>query len=126
MSGAAISWKSRRQVTVAGSTVEVEYMAVGDATKEALWLRSLLSGLSIIDPQFPTRILVDNQGSIHLAKNPLVSDRSKHIDIRHHFICERIEERQVYLTYCPTGDMVADIFTKGLERIKHWRFLYGP
>jgi hypothetical protein len=90
MAGAAICWKSRRQVTVAGSTVEAEYMALADATKEALWLRSFLGELKVIDLDLPTRILVDNEGSIHLAKNPLLSDRSKHIDIRHHFIREKL------------------------------------
>jgi hypothetical protein len=125
LSGAAISWKSRRQGTVAGSTAEAEYMAIGDSTKEALWLRSLLYEIKAINLKLPTTIMVDNQGSIHLAKNDLLSERMKHIDIRHHFIREKILEGQVSLTYCPTGDMVADVLTKALERVKHWRFVYG-
>jgi hypothetical protein len=122
--GGAVSWKSRRQVTVAASTVEAEYMALGDATKEALWLRSLFYELNIQKRLYPTRVLVDNEGSVSLATNPLLSDRSKHIDIRHHFVRERIIKREVYLSYCPTSDMTADILTKPLGRIKHYRFIH--
>jgi hypothetical protein len=125
MAGAAVVWKSRRQPTVSGSTVEAEYLAVGEATKEALWLRTLYSELGIIDPSFPTRILCDNQGTISLANNPLLSDHTKHIDIRHHFVKEKIRNQEIYLSYCPTSDMVADILTKALNRIKHWRFVHG-
>jgi len=100
-------------------------MAIGDATKEALWLRSLLSELAILDLYHSTCIMVDNQGSIHLAKNPLISECAKHIDIQHHFICDHIEDGDVTLIYCPTSEMTADIFTKPLDRIKHWRFVYA-
>ena len=124
MAGAAVCWKSRRQVTVAASTVEVEYMAIGDATKEALWLRSLFFELNIQDLNYPTRILVDNEGSVSLAKNPLLSDCSKHIDIQHHFIQEQVFSHEIYLSYCHTSDMVADILTKALEWIKHYHFVY--
>ena len=125
LSGAAICWKSRKQQTVAASTTEAEYMSLGDATKEALWLRSLLIGLGTINDDFPIPILVDNQGAIHLAKNPLISNRSKHIDIRHHFVREKIVSKLISLQFCPTDNMVADIFTKPLDRIKFSRFTHA-
>lgn len=99
-------------------------MALGDAAKEALWLRSLTSQLGIIDQDYPTRILVDNEGSIAIAKHPLLSERSKHIDIRHHFVREKVVNHQLLFSYCPTSDMTADIFTKPLERVKFSRFAY--
>jgi hypothetical protein len=125
MAGAAVTWKSRKQVTVAMSTNESEYMALGDATKEALWLRSLLTEMSILRPKFPIRLNVDNEGCIHLAENPLLSDRSKHIDIRHHFVRDEIIRESIYLVYCPTADMTADIFTKALERTKFSHFAHS-
>lgn len=125
MAGAAVSWKTRKQQTVAMSTNESEYMALGDATKEALWLRSLLTEMSVIRRGYPIRINCDNEGCIHLAENPLLSDRSKHIDIRHHFVRDEILRESIYLSYCPTSDMTADIFTKALERIKHSHFVHS-
>ena len=100
-------------------------MAIDNATKEAIWLRSLLGELNIIDTNLPTRLLIDNLGSIHLAKNPLISERAKYIDIRHHFIREWVENQELHLSYCPTSDMIADIFTKPLEKIRYWHFVHG-
>jgi hypothetical protein len=125
MAGAAVSWKTRKQQTVAMSTNESEYMALGDATKEALWLRSMLVEMSILRPRYPIRVNVDNEGCIYLAENPLLSERSKHIDIRHHFVRDEILHESIYLVYCPTSDMTADIFTKALERIKHSHFVHS-
>ena len=67
-------------------------------------------------------IKVDNQGSIHLAKNPEYHARTKHIDIQHHFIREPIKMKKVELIYCPTQDNVADMLTKLLVRVKHEYF----
>ena len=67
-------------------------------------------------------IKVDNQGSIHLAKNPEYHARTKHINIQHHFIQEKIEVKKVELIYCPMQDNVADMLTKLLARVKHEYF----
>ena len=85
MSGGAVSWLSHKQVTVALSTAEAEYIALGSVVQEAMWLHQLLSDLRC-DVKTPMEILEDNQGAIVMAKNPVVHKRSKHIDIRHHFI----------------------------------------
>ena len=115
MSGGAVSWLSHKQATVALSTAEAEYIALGSPIQEAIWLRQLLSDLRC-DMKMPMEILEDNQGAIAMAKNPVGHKRSKHIDIRHHFIREAVQAGTISLTYCPTSDMLADIFTKPLPK----------
>ena len=63
--------------------------------------------------------MCDNQGCIALAKNPKHHSRTKHIDVQHHFIREKIEEEEIYLVYCPTEHMVADVLTKALGKERH-------
>ena len=70
----------------------------------------------VINTEEPTEILEDNQGAIAMAKNPVGHKRTKHIDIKHHFIRETIQAGTIVLTYCPTKSMVADTFTKALPR----------
>ena len=114
LEGAAISWKSSKQTCVALSTAEAEYVALSGAVQEAVWLQQLISDLlnkSIRE----TTILEENQSTICLAKNQQVTyGRTKHIDIKYHFILNLVEAGRIKLTYCASEDMVADIFTKGL------------
>ena len=84
MSGGAISWLSQKQATVALSTAEAEYIALGSATQEAIWLNQLLTDLKI-DTKGSIEILEDNQSAIAMAKNSIGHKRTKHIDIKHHF-----------------------------------------
>jgi hypothetical protein len=118
----AISWYSKKQPTVALSTMEAEYMAVSNAMRECLWIRELLTKLGI-PPQGPTIIHVDNQAAIKFAENSQFHARSKHIDIRHHFIREHITSNEVSVQYCTTDDNIADIFTKFLSKPKHEHFV---
>jgi kynurenine formamidase len=95
--------------------VEAEYVASSNATKEAIWLRVLLEDMGY--PQtMATLIHADHQGCIALARNLVAHSRAKHIDIRHHFIRERLQISEIRLEYCSTKDMLADIFTKQLLR----------
>ena len=115
MFGGPITWQSKRQPSVAASTAEAEYMALAQAAKEAIWLRALARALGF--PQnAPTLIFEDNQGAIKLAKNPVLHARTKHIDVRHHFIREAIGCHQVAVTYLETLKMAADILTKPIAR----------
>ena len=109
----AISWSSRLQPTVAASTTEAEYMAAASTVKEALWLRTLFSDFDIKIPTID--IFCDNQSTIKLLKNPISSQRSKHIDVLHHFARERVLRKDVLFTYISTDKMVADILTKALS-----------
>jgi transposase InsO family protein len=116
MNGGAISWSSRRQQTVAASTTEAEYMAAAHAVKEALWLRKLGADLQLDSGSI--LIFVDNQSAIKLLKNPISSMRSKHIDIMHHFVRERVARKEVVIKYVSTTEMVADSLTKVVPKIK--------
>ena len=115
MAGGPVSWKSRKQDSVALSTAEAEYIALSSAAQETVWIRRLVTELGM-EPEGPTTLMEDNQSAIAMAKNPQFHGRAKHIDIRHHFIREKVNGREIQLVYCPTGDMVADMLTKGLNQ----------
>ncbi|KAG2758562.1 hypothetical protein Pcac1_g29314 [Phytophthora cactorum] len=112
MNGGCISWRSKKQRTVALSSTEAEYMALSEATQEAVWLKVFLCELGEMANDEAVKIYEDNQGSIALAKNPEFHKRTKHIDIRYHFVREKVEDGQVVLQYVSTTDMLADIMTK--------------
>ena len=115
MTGGPVSWKSRKQESVALSTAEAEYIALSSAAQETVWLRRLITELGS-ELEGPTTLMEDNQSAIAMAKNPQFHGRAKHIDIRHHFIREKVNGGDIKLIYCPTGDMIADMLTKGLNR----------
>ncbi len=112
MFGGAVSWSSRLQPTVVVSTVKAEYLSTGQAVKEALWFRKLEANLGL--DLGHVQIYCDNQGAIQLLKHPIASQRSKHIDVIHHFAKERVARKEVNFVFCKTEDMKADILTKAL------------
>ena len=122
IAGGAVTWQAQRQKSVALSTVEAEYMAACQAAKDAVWLRAFLVGLGL-HASAPTTIQCDSQGAIALAKNPEHHQRSKHIDMRYHFIREQVTNGAITLSYTSTSDMVADQLTKPLSRDMHTIYL---
>jgi hypothetical protein len=118
LGGGAISWASKRQPTVAASTTETEYMAASSAAREALWLRKLVTDLG--QPLAVVPVSCDNRGALSLLHNPILSDRSKHIDVHHHFVRERVARGEVAFGWVPTMEMTADVFTKSLPAQMHW------
>ena len=115
--GPPISWKSKKQHTIALSSCEAEYMALTAATQEAIFLKMLSKDFGLVTKE-PIRINGDNQGSLLLAKNPVINERSKHIDIKHHFIREKYDDGTIDLTYVPTNDNIADLMTKPMSKGK--------
>ncbi len=120
IAGGAVSWQSKKQPTVALSSVEAEYMASSHAAREALSWKSFLYGLGYHDIlKTPLTIYSDSQGSIALTKNPEHHSRTKHIDVQHHFIRELVLNQKIVYEYKPTDVMVADMLTKVIGRDQH-------
>lgn len=118
----SVSWSSKLQTCVALSSTEAEYMATTPAAKEALWLHHLLEELGQ-KQLLPTPIFEDNQSCIHLAKNPIHHQRTKHIDIQYHFIREHIALKDLELCYIHTSDMLANLLTKATSKETHQRLV---
>lgn len=123
-SSSILSWQSRKQSIVALSSTEAEYIAAATATKELIWLQTIISELGYTLSQ-PSIIYSDNQSSIALSANPKHHERSKHIDIRFHFLREKVSNKILKLEYTPTARMWADILTKSLPKDKHYACLQG-
>lgn len=118
LSGAAISWKSTRQNTVALSSTESEYMALAATVQEAVWLIQMGNELGY-KMHGPLNINCDNQSAIKLAGSDGYRPRSKHIDIRFHYIRQKIESGLIKVEFLETGKMVADSLTKAVPGNKH-------
>jgi len=111
-----INWKSTLQSTVALSTIEAEYMAITEAVKEANWLHGLLKDLGVGQKQL--KLYYDRQSAIHLAKNQVFHARTKHIDVRYHFVREILEEEEIVLQKIHTTENPANMLTKVVTRAK--------
>ena len=125
--GPVISWKSRKQASIALSTCEAEYMAISAACQEMSYLSKLLKELLQINFE-PVNLRNDNHGAIALVKNPIKHMKSKHIDIRYHFVREFYQQDRILLEYIPSNDNYADIFTKPAKKNliqKFKEFLFG-
>lgn len=119
--GGAVSWSSHKQELVTLSTTESEYVAATYAAKEAIWLRRLIG--EVFTPiDGPVTLYGDNKSAIAIATNGNYHARTKHIDIRYHYIRFVIEDGTIELLYCPTDDMTADTLTKALASAKARHF----
>ena len=108
-----ISWYSKKQQTVSNSTAEAEYIAAGSCCAQILWIRNQLRDYGFVLNKIP--ILCDNTSAIAISNNPVQHSRTKHIDIRYHFIREYVMNGTVELHFVPTEEQTADIFTKSLD-----------
>ena len=125
--GGAVSWSSKKQEIVTLSTTEAEYVAATHAAKEAVWLRRLFGELfppaETINK--PTTLHSDNKSAIALATGGQFHARTKHIDIRYHFIRYMIKAESIWLIYCPTDKQTADTLTKALPSTKAKHFAHA-
>lgn len=108
-----IDWQSKKQPTVALSSTEAEYMSIVEVAKEVIWMTSILTEMKQ-KVHKPITIYVDNQSAIKISENDTSHHRTKHIDIRHHFIRDLINDKSIVLKYIQTTEQRADIFTKAL------------
>ncbi|GJQ91044.1 copia protein [Tanacetum coccineum] len=109
-----VSWSSKKQKSTAISTTEAEYIAMSGCCAQILWMRSQLTDYGFVFNKIP--LYCDNRSAIALCCNNVQHSRSKHIDIRHHFIREQVEKGVVELYFVTTDYQLADIFTKALPR----------
>ena len=121
--GGAVVWGSKVQPTVAASTTEAEYIASAVAAKKAVWLRRLCGFLS--GRMLPANIRCENQSALAMIHNPVSSARTKHIDISHHFVRERVVDGTLEVTYVATGAQTADALTKPLGTVGFLKCVAG-
>ena len=117
--GSVLSWKAQKQSTVATSTAEAEYIAAFEAAKEALYLRRILSELGEIPTDERITLHEDSQACIKIATNPCLAERTKHFDIKYHWLRSQIKAKAIQLEYISTHDQIADILTKSLPFQQH-------
>ena len=115
--GPLISWKSKKQSIVSLSSCEAEYTALTYAIQEGRFISQIFADLSDSEREIFS-LYVDNQAAINLGNNPIYHQRSKHIDVKYHYIRNEIKEKNVQLLYVPSDENIADIFTKPVNGLK--------
>ncbi|WVZ80150.1 hypothetical protein U9M48_027649, partial [Paspalum notatum var. saurae] len=108
-----VSWSSRKQASVSLSTTEAEYIAAASCWSQLLWMKATLSDFGLWFGKIP--LLVDSTSTISVAKNPILHSRTKHIDVRFHFLRDHYEKGDIDLVHVASENQLADIFTKPLE-----------
>ncbi|GJQ93022.1 copia protein [Tanacetum coccineum] len=108
------SWFSKKQTALAISTTEAEYVSAGKACQQALWMKQALIDYGVRLDDIP--IMCDNKGAIDLSKNPVQHSRTKHIEIRHHFLRDNVQKGNISIEKVTSEDNIADILTKPLKR----------
>lgn len=128
LNSGVITWGSTKQRCISTSTTEAEYIALSEASKQGQWIRGLLRELQrtqYLTNTLSVPIFSDNQACITLAKDPISHSRTKHIDVRYHYIRQLVAFGKAYIEYKPTGKMLADLLTKPLALTAFRRCIYG-
>ncbi|GJX78949.1 hypothetical protein Tco_0327098 [Tanacetum coccineum] len=107
------SWFSKKQIALAISTIKAEYVSAEKACQQALWMKQALVDYDIKLDDIP--VLCDNKGAIDLSKNPVLHSRTKHIEIRYHFIRDNVQKGKISIEKISFEDNIADILTKPLK-----------
>ena len=116
--GGAITWKLKKQTIITLSSTEAEYVALSEAGHKAIWLCNLYGELGFIQ-QTPTIIKGDNEGSVVLTHNPQFHQSSKHIALRHHWVCDLVANNIIDIQNCRNPQQTVDTLTKALPRPKY-------
>ncbi|XP_022152743.1 uncharacterized protein LOC111020391 [Momordica charantia] len=115
--GNLVSWKSKKQNVVSRSSAESEYRAMAQSVCELVWIHQLLTELGF-GITTPIKLWCDNQAALHIASNLVFHERTKHIEVDCHYVCEKILQGLVVTGYVKTGDQLGDIFTKALNGVR--------
>jgi len=113
--GSPVLWKTKKQTTVSRSSTEAKYRAMAAVTSELVWLKTFLTSLGCFHSQ-PMRLFCNSQAAIHIAKNPVFHEGTKHIEIDCHFVREKLLSGLFRLFYIGSKQQPADVFTKPLGR----------
>ncbi|KAD4385721.1 hypothetical protein E3N88_25890 [Mikania micrantha] len=119
--GCLVSWQSKKQTSVSNSTAEAEYIAAAHCTAQILWLQYQLLDFGITELKTP--LLIDSEAAKNIIKNPVYHSKTKHIEIRHHFIRDSFEKGLIVPEHVSTSDQIADIFTKPLDSSTFSKFV---
>lgn len=110
--GNLVTWRSKKQTVVARSSAEAELRALALRLCEGLWIKRVLSDIHQLDTSLQIKAYCDNVYAIHMAKNPIHHDKTKHVEIDRHFISERLEDQTLKLEHVSSSEQVADVLTK--------------
>jgi hypothetical protein len=115
-----VSWTSKKQYSVGLSTVEAEYIVAGACSTQILYMKQTLLDYGVVLEKVP--LLCDNESAVKIANNPIQHSRTKHIDIRHHFLRDHVAKGDIILEGVRSKDQLADIFTKPLDKTRFCLF----
>jgi len=122
LGGSPISWKSKKQLSVSLSSAEAEYRSMRWVVAELTWLNRLLLDLGY-PPELPILVHSDSQSAIHIARNPIFHERTKHVELDFHFVRQQFLTGLISLSYVPASSQLADLFTKALFGPSHHTIL---
>lgn len=114
-----IAWRSKKQRTVARSSAEAEYRSLASVTAEVIWIRKIVTAILGAQATGASSIYCDNKSTLAMAMNPVFHDRTKHVEIDHHFIREKLQSSQIELRFVGSAEQLADCFTKALDKRRH-------
>lgn len=120
--GNAVTWRSKKQAVVARSSAEAEYRAMASLSCELIWLKAIMSDLGCKMSK-PMLMFCDNQSAMHIAKNAVFHERTKHIEIDCHFIRDQVQAQVIQTVYTSSEDQIADLFTKALPSARFQKLL---
>jgi hypothetical protein len=112
----AVAWNSKKQRIISTSITEAEYIASGYRARQAVWIRRFINELDLDELLGPLLIFGDNKSGLKLVRNAEFHDRTKYIDIQHHYVRELVADRYITVDWVPTKDMLTDRFTKTLKK----------
>jgi hypothetical protein len=116
-----VSWSARKQATMSRSSIEAEYKSLANATTEIIWIKALLHELGVSQSR-PTSLWCDNIGATYFSANPVFHARTKHEEVDHHFVCERVADMFLEIRFIFTDDQITYGFTKPLTLHKLQNF----